>query len=341
MFMKNYLIKPLKLKLCALSLIAVASCSDNDIPNVPETYEEKIVVANRGAGSISFIDAANNNVSKTLSIPNSEPMYVVYVPQNDKLYVGDRVGKKIHVVNPKNQHVETSINAGNGVFHMWADGQGKELWVTNDIDNTISVINLATNTITNTITVDLKPHDVFLTKDGTTAFVSVFTTSSTVDKVYKYSLSSHTKTGEVSVGKEPHLFHLPNSNTLYIPCQSGKLYLVNPNTMNITAEKDYAGAHGIFASPDQSKIFISNVTGNQLFSINSTSGDQISMSATSIIPHNITANGNGDKIFVTHSSLENKVSVYNVNPAGVLSNSGSFNVGTNPFGIVYYKRKTN
>lgn len=341
MFMKNYFIKPLKLKLCAVSLLALASCSDSDTQNLPETYEGKIVVANRGSGSISFVNAGNTNESKTLSIPNSEPMYVVYVPQNDKLYVGDRAGKKIHVVNPKNQQVENSINAGNGVFHMWADGQGKELWVTNDIDNTISVINLATNTITNTINVDLKPHDVFLTKDGTTAFISVFTASSTVDKVYKYSLSSHTKTGEVSVGKEPHLFHLPNTNTLYIPCQSGKLYIVNPDTMSITTEKDYAGAHGIFASPDQSKIFISNITGNQLFSINSTSGDQISMSATSIIPHNITANGNGDKIFVTHSSLENKVSVYNVNPAGVLSNSGSFNAGTNPFGIVYYKRKTN
>ncbi|SIQ23774.1 40-residue YVTN family beta-propeller repeat-containing protein [Chryseobacterium sp. RU37D] len=341
--MKNYFsIKPLKLKPCAIFLIATVSCSENEMSIAPETFEEKVVVTNRGAGSISFVDAMNNSVSKTLSIPNSEPMYVVYVPQNDKLYIGDRMGKKVHIINPKTQEVEHSISIGNGVFHMWADGLGKELWVTNDIDNTISVINLATSTVSNTINVDMKPHDVFLTKDGTTAFVSVFTGSSTADKVYRYSLSSYTKTGEVSVGKEPHLFHLSNSNNLYIPCQSGKLYVVNPNTMSVTLEKDYSNAHGIFASPDQSKIFVSNITGNQLFSINSTSGEQISsIPSAAAIPHNITANNHGDKMFVTHSGAAGTVSVYNINSAGTLSNAASFTTAANPFGIVYYKRKTN
>ncbi len=334
--------KPLRLSLCAAAFITTVSCSDNDIQNLPETFEEKVVVANRGAGSISFIDAASNSVSKTLSIPNSEPMYVVYVPQNDKLYVGDRAGKKIHIVNSKNQQVENSIDVGNGVFHMWADGQGKELWVTNDIDNTISVINLTTNTVSNTITVDQKPHDVFLTKDGTTAFVSVLTGSPATDKVYKYSTASHTKTGEVSVGKEPHLFHLQNSNTLYIPCQSGKLFMVNAGTMNILEEKDYAGAHGIFASPDQSKIFMSNITGNQLYSVNATSGDQIlSIPSAENTPHNITVTANGDKMFVTQSGAGSTVSVYNISSGGTLSGASSFSTGTNPFGIVYYKRKVN
>lgn len=341
--MKNYFLsKPLSFKFCSVALLAAISCSDNDMPVLPDNYEEKVVVANRGAGSISFVDAMSNNVSKTLSIPNSEPMYVVYVPQNDKLYVGDRMGKKIHVVNPKNQQVENSITVGNGVFHMWADGQGKELWVTNDIDNTISVISLATNTVTNTINVDMKPHDVFLTKDGATAFVSVFTADPNVDKVYKYSVSNHTKTGEVNVGKEPHLFHLSNNNNLYIPCQAGKLFIVNANTLGIVTEKNYAGAHGIFGSPDQSKIFVSNISGNQLFSINSTTGDQISaIPSAANTPHNITVNSTGDKMFVTQSGAGSTVSVYSINSGGTLSGSASFNTGTNPFGIVYYKRKLN
>jgi YVTN family beta-propeller protein len=215
-----------------LALTSIYSCNnDSEMTMGTNTkMEEKLAVANRVSSSVTFIDATTNTVTKTLSIPNSDPMYVVYVPKTDKLYVGDRANKKIHVINPQNQQVETSINVGNGVFHMWADGQGKELWVVNDMDNTISVVNLATNSVTNTISVDMKPHDIFLSQDGTTAYVSVFTNSSTSDKIYKYSTSTYAKTGEKTVGKEPHLFHA--NNKLYVPCQLGKTYILDGNTLN-------------------------------------------------------------------------------------------------------------
>lgn len=342
--MKNYLShSPLMTYTAALFLgLTVTSCSEdspmNDNPTVP--IEEKIVVANREAGSISFIDAKSNMLAKTLSIPNSEPMYLVYVAKTDKIYVGDRAGKKIHVISPQSYQVEKSIDGGDGIFHMWADGQGKELWVVNDIDNTISVIDLNTNAITTTIDIDAKPHDVFITEDGSTAYISVFTEDPSSDMVYKYSVSTHAKTGEASVGKEPHLYHL-SSNKLFVPCQSGQVYILDSD-MNIVSEKDYTGAHGIFAAPDMNAVFVSNISGNQLYSINSATGEQLQnpVESSAITPHNIVLNSKGDKMFVTHSNTAvNAVSVYNVSSSGIITPSASIQSATNPFGLTYYKRE--
>ncbi|MCD0457470.1 YncE family protein [Chryseobacterium sp. LC2016-27] len=327
----------------ALLATLFTSCSSDDhhYSDPPKIYEEKVVVANRGAGSVSFIDATSNQVN-TLAIAGSEPMYVVYVPTKDKIFVGDRAGKKVHIINPQTKVVESSITVGNGVFHMWADGMGKQLWVSNDIDNTISVIDLNTNTVVKTINVGMKPHDVFLSKDAAKAYVSVFNADVAMpDKVYMYSTSDYSKTGEANVGKDPHLYHLPNTNKLFVACQSGEVYALNGNNLNVISNNAFTGAHGIFPSPDQNTVFVTNITGQQLYSVNATTGMQNGMPlmALSTTPHNIVVNEDGNKMFVTHSGgAATAVSTYTINGTSLTAGT-TITAGTNPFGLAYYKRE--
>lgn len=325
--------------LTALALF-VTSCKNNEPITV---YEEIVAVANRGGASVSLINTTNNQVVNTIPIAGSEPMYVVYVPTKDKLYVGDRAGKKVHIINLNSKTIESSITVGNGVFHMWADGQGKQLWVNNDIDNTISVIDLNSNTVVKTINVGIKPHDVFLTKDANTAYVSVINTdANTPDKIFMYSTSNYTKTNEAAVGKDPHLYHLSNTNKLYVPCQSGQIYTLNGSNLSAISNNSFTGAHGIFTSPDQANIFVTNISGAQLYSINaSTSTLNSNINSTGTTPHNIVVNEAGNKMFVTHSgAAANTVSTYSI--TGTALTAGvTVTVGTNPFGITYYKRKVN
>lgn len=327
----------------ALLATLFTSCNSDDYhySDSPKIYEEKVVVANRGAGSVSFIDATSNQVS-TLAIAGSEPMYVVYVPTKDKIFVGDRAGKKIHIINPQTKAIESSITVGNGVFHMWADGMGKQLWVSNDIDNTISVIDLNTNTVVKTINVGMKPHDVFLSKDATKAYVSVFNADAAMpDKVYMYSTSDYSKTGEANVGKDPHLYHLPNTNKLFVACQSGQVYALNGSNLSVISNNAFTGAHGIFPSADQNTVFVTNITGQQLYSINAVTGMQNGMPlmALSTTPHNIVVNEDGNKIFVTHSGgAATAVSTYTINGTSLTAGT-TITAGTNPFGLAYYKRE--
>lgn len=327
------------LSLFMLSALFFTSCNDD---SKETTYEEIVAVANRGAGSVTLINSTTDQVASTISIAGSEPMYVVYSSSKDKLYVGDRAGKKVHVINPKTKLVETSISVGSGVFHMWASST--QLWVNNDIDNTISVINLDTNTVIQTISVNLKPHDVFVSSDGTKAYVSVFNTSATMpDKIYMYSTTTFAKTAEVNVGKDPHLFHLAGSNKLYVPCQSGQVYTLNGADLNVITNNAFEGAHGIFPSADQSNIFVTNISGAKLYSINAanTTLNGTAVNALTSTPHNLVVNKAGTKMYVTHSgATADKVTTYTVNGATITPNK-TITAGTNPFGIAYYKRAVN
>ena len=111
------------------------------VDNDPTSYElgigGKIVVANRASGTISVINALTDKVIETYDLPagdnDPEPMYVVYVGGPNRVFVGDRGNDWVVVFNADNFSVETTIMAGQGIFHMWADRKGKLLWVNNDI----------------------------------------------------------------------------------------------------------------------------------------------------------------------------------------------------------------
>jgi len=324
-------------KLVLLLLLFVQCHKENNM-----AYEERVVVANRAGSGISIIDARSNQVVNTILIPGSEPMYVVYVPSKDKIYVGDRAGKKIHIVSPASLLVEGSIPVGNGVFHMWADQKGRQLWVVNDVDNTISVIDLNTHSVIHNINVGMKPHDVFLSFDASKAYVSVISADAgSPDKIFMYSTTSFAKMKEVSVGKDPHLFNLPGNNRLYVPCQSGQLYTLNGNDLSLISNNPFQGAHGIYATPDQETILMTNISGNQLYAIKSKNSTLNGTATPSLqpTPHNIVVNAAGSKMFVTHSGASaDKVSFYSLD-RGTITPGGSISVGTNPFGIAYYMRK--
>lgn len=330
------------LSLCALLLFTYCSDNDDNTTTTPTPINEEIVVsANRGSGNITFINADTNTIEETVNIPNSEPMYVVYVAQTDRIYVGDRAQSVVHVINAQTREVMSEIAVGNGVFHMWANSQGTQLWVNGDIDNTTSVIDLTNNTVVQTIDLGGKPHDVFITEDGTRAFVSILLGDMSVpDEVFMFDTTTYQMMGSREVGDDPHLFHIPNSNKLFVPCQTGGIYVFDENFIEETIIP-VDGSHGIF-SGDNQNIYVADLPGAELYTVNAMTNTVVGMPlATSVnIPHNLTVNKDNTKLFVTHSGMmADKLTIYNTVNGLVLSEA--LTVGTNPFGIVYYTRQTN
>ena len=324
-----------------LGTLLVTACKDDEV--VAE-FEEVVVTANRVSGNITFINAEDNSVLKTLEIPNSEPMYAVYVAATDRLYIGDRAEDRIHVIDPATQTVETSISVGDGVFHMWADGQGKELWVNNDVDFTTSVINLADNTVTTTIDLGIKPHDVFVNNAGTMAYVSVFNGDEMLpDSVYAFSTSDYSRVAAQAVAKDPHLFHLSNGDNLYVPCQEGTVFVLDGSDLSERTSLAITNSHGIFGAPAQNYVYVADLSNGELYSIktsdNSIQDGPVGTPATPA--HNLAVNEAGDKIFVTHSGMTATLLSTHTLSGGNITNETTVTVGTNPFGLAYYKRQTN
>jgi DNA-binding beta-propeller fold protein YncE len=300
------------------------------------TLTENVIVTNRGGASLTVIDAKTDAVKQTVAIPGSEPMYVVHVKQTDRLYVGDRAQNKVHVLHPSTFNIEASIDVGRGVSHMWADAKGEQLWVANDVDNTISVIKLSDRSV-RTLSLQDKPHDVFLTADGKTAYVSLLVPNAP-DKVLIFDAQTLTQTSQVNVGEDPHLFFVEQDQKLYVANQEGGLNVFQRN-LQPDYSLDLAGAHGIFASRSGTHVFMTNISGRQLYSLNTPSKAlaEPALNLTVNTPHNLVVNGDDKKLFVTHSgAAANQVTVYNIDAQGKLSFSKALTAGTNPFGIAYY-----
>lgn len=319
--------------------IVIYGCKKDEEPD--PVYEEVVAVANRAGASVSFVNAVDNTVISTLEIPGSEPMYAVYVPAKDKLYVGDRANNKVLVIDPATKTVESSITVGEGVFHMWADGQGNQLWVNNDIDYTTSVINLSDNSVGALVNIPLKPHDVFVNDAGTMAYVSAFSGDpNVVDSVYAFSTSTYQLMAEAGVGKDPHLFHVNSRDKLYVPCQSGTVFSLNSTDLSESNSVAIDGSHGIFGAPDGNYVYVADIVDKQLYTIDPSTDATVGspLTTTDDKPHNLAVNEGNDKLFVTHSgATANTLSIYGLESGGITSQT-ILELDTNPFGLAYYKR---
>jgi YVTN family beta-propeller protein len=348
-------------------MLIVSSCSESTAPieNIntdDEQFEKRgwhhgnsgnIVVANRSSGSISVIDTKTDEVTGTYQLPagpnNPEPMYVVFVKRGQRVFVGDRANNQIVVFRASDFSVETTIPVGLGVFHMWADKLGKQLWVNNDIDNTTSVIDLHSLQVIATVPTpaDLvsmggKPHDVFLGPFGRLAYVSVVGVSGASDYVVQFKTRTFQETGRTAVGKDPHLSIPIISRYLYVPCQnSNAVYVLNRFNMNVVETIPVPGAHGAIMTTNGKVFYTTNLPGggtNGLYAIKTRSNQVLGSTNTPYpVPHNIAVNNSSRKLYLTHSGgTSNKVTVYKIsnhNPVPVYLKE--ITVELNPFGLAF------
>ena len=314
-----------------------------------------VVIANRASGNISVINVYTDEIDGTYDLPmgsnTPEPMYVVFVKQSNRVFVGDRANNQVVVFSAMDFSVETTIPVGNGVFHMWADPQGKQLWVNNDIDNTTSVIDLYSLQVITTVPTpaDLvsmggKPHDVILGHRNKYAYVSVLGVTGSSDYVVQFSTRNFQETGRAPVGKDPHLSLNKNKPYLYVPCQnSDTVFVLNRYSMNLVEAIPAPGAHGAFMTTNGKVFYTTNLPGggtDGLFAINTKRNQVIGSSNTPYpVPHNLVVTNNTKKLYVTHSGgASDKVTVYEIsNRNPVPYYIGEVTVGLNPFGLAFVK----
>lgn len=313
----------------------------------------QIVVANRASGSISVINVSNDEVRGTFALPAGpnppEPMYVVFVRQAQRVFVGDRANSRVVVYDVFNYNVEATVPTGAGVFHMWADPAGKQLWVNNDIDNTTTIIDPQSLQVIATVATpaDLvamggKPHDVILDPRGKFAYVTVLGLSGPSDYVVQYSTRTFEEINRAAVGKDPHVSLTPKNRLLYVPCQnSNAVFVLDRQTMAQVDEIDVAGAHGAGMPVHGNVFYTTNLPGggvDGLFAIDTRTNEVIGSSDTPFaVPHNIALPTSAKKLYLTHSgSTSDKVTVYSISPKNPLPLFlKEVTVEFNPFGLTF------
>jgi DNA-binding beta-propeller fold protein YncE len=314
----------------------------------------KIVVANRASGSISVIDARSGDLIANVDLPagslTPEPMYVVYTLARDRVFVGDRANNRVVVFDARDFSVEATVPAGAGVFHMWADPLGRQLWVNNDIDNTSTVINPRTLEVITTVDtpVDLvaqggKPHDVILDPLGRFAYVTVVGLPGSGDYVVQYSTRTFSEVNRAPVGKDPHVSLTWRNNLLYLPSQNSNVVnVLNRRTLEPVTDIPVPGAHGAGMMLGGKVFYTTNLPGggtDGLWAIDTRSNSVIGQPVDTPypVPHNIALTPDGRMLFLTHSgAASDKVTFYTTtrhDPTPVFA--GEVTVGLNPFGLSF------
>jgi YVTN family beta-propeller protein len=314
----------------------------------------RVVVANRGSGTITVIDAVSDALVGTFPLPADdqppEPMYVVYSPAMNRVIVGDRANDRVVVFDARDFSVEATVAAGAGVFHMWADPQNRQLWVNNDVDNTTTVIDPKTLEILATVPTpgDLvamggKPHDVILDPTGNYAYITVLGLPGDRDYVVQYSTETFSELRRALVGNDPHVSLARQNDLLYVPSQNSDVVVVlDRETLAQVADIAVPGAHGAGMARDGRVFYTTNLPGggtDGLFAIdprtNTVMGEPVDTPYP--VPHNIALNASGDKLFLTHSgAVSDKVTIYTTQGENLIPTfSGEVTVGLNPFGLAY------
>jgi DNA-binding beta-propeller fold protein YncE len=314
------------------------------------------VIANRGSGSISVIDARSNEVVGTHALPASmgepmpEPMYVVYSPAGQRVFVGDRANDRVAVFDARSFEVEGTVPAGAGVFHMWADPKGGQLWVNNDIDNTSTVIDAIRLEVIATVATpaDLvmmggKPHDVIVGPQGRFAYVTVLGLPGANDYVVQYDTATFMETARAAVGKDPHVSLNRQTPWLYVPCQNtSNVYVLDRHTLAEETTLSIPGAHGAGMALNGRFFYTANLPGggtDALFTIDTETNTVVGMGVDSPypVPHNIALTQSGRKLFLTHSGgTSDKVTIYSASASDpVPEYVTEVTVGLNPFGLTY------
>jgi DNA-binding beta-propeller fold protein YncE len=314
----------------------------------------KIVVANRQSGTISVIDAGNDKLLDTVALPpgalTPEPMYVVNTPAKNRVWVGDRANNRVVVFNGNDFSVETVLATGQGVFHMWADQVGRQLWIVNDIDRTVTVVDgqklevLATVPMPNDpILAEAKPHDVTLDPLGIYAYVTFLNVPGPSDVVVQFDTQTFLETNRALVGKDPHLSFNAKNDEIYVPCQnSNAVFVLDAVTLALVDLLPIPGAHGAITSTNSRQFFTTNLPGGgtaAIYGVNTKNNTVLlpPPDTSFPVPHNLALTPNGKKLYVTHSGPNDQVSVFKTSKDGPPKLLRTVTVGSNPFGLAHVR----
>jgi DNA-binding beta-propeller fold protein YncE len=278
-----------------------------------------------------------------------EPMYVVYSLIRHRVFVGDRANNRIVVFNARDFSVEKTIPAGAGVFHMWGSNPWwRQLWVVNDIDKTLTVVDTWTLNVVATIPLppDLvaqggRPHDVVLDVFEPAAYVTMIGFAGSSDYVVKYHIRTMAEERRQQVGKDPHVSLTWRNPWPYVTCQgSNQVFVLNRRTLAALPSIPVPGAYGAGMPLHGQYFYTSNLPSAGpagLYAIDTGSHRVVGVADVPLpTPHNIALTPLGRKLYVTHSGANNHVSVYAVSlldPVPRLLRT--VQTGQNPFGLTF------
>ncbi len=216
-----------KLSVFALSLLWLGACDDNNETPAPQ-FSDEVIVVNEGnfQAANGLLTSYNKETEQTnLSRFDAATTIQGSVVEQNTLYLVGNAPDKVDIVNVEDYTEITSINSGfsnpislaivnnTGFVSNWGDISTA---FSGSPDSFISVIDLGTNTVVDSVQLNYRPQDL-ISHDG---FIYIaFEGGNVVGKLNPSTLTIE----ELTVPAGPSEFVLDNTGNLWVLTTSGSL----------------------------------------------------------------------------------------------------------------------
>ncbi|MCE5213376.1 MAG: beta-propeller fold lactonase family protein [Methanobacterium sp.] len=173
-------------------------------------------------------------------------------------------------------------------------------YISNRIDNTISVIDIKTNTVTANIPVGYNPQGVAFTPDGSKVYVA----NSSSDTVSVINTATNTITATIPVGFYPWgVAFTPDGSKAYVTnYYSNNVSVIDTATNTVIGSPISVGDGpiGVAVTPDGSKAYVVNYYGNNVSVINTIDNTVTTTINVDSGPFGVAFTPDGSKAYVTN-----------------------------------------
>jgi YVTN family beta-propeller protein len=224
--------------------------------------------------------------------------------------------------------VVAAIDVGDGPYDLALSPDGTRVYVTNAFDDTVSVIDAATNTVTATIGVGEGPTGVAVSPDGATAYV----TGSNDTVVSVIDTATNTVTATITAGSSTGAAVSPDGATAYVVEQFGDSVLVIDTATNTVTATIAVGADPteVAVSPDGSTVYVTNFGPDTVSVIDTATNTVTSTIAVGGSPLDVAVSPDGTLAYVTKG--DGTVSVIDTATNTVIA---SVDVDADPTGVAF------
>jgi YVTN family beta-propeller protein len=306
--------------------------------------ERFIFTANEG-GSISKINVKDLKVVATFKMngvvhniqvsPNGKVVGATVMPNmsmhGDDHSTMDMKGKAIFFNTITNKLIK-AVEVGNHPAHLVFTKDGKYALVTNNEDNTVSVIDLNNYSVIKTIPTGIGPHGFRITDDSQSAYIA----NMGKDNVSVINLNSFKEEKKIQVGEAPVTTGITSDGkTLVVTLnKENALAIVDVATSKIDKINVGVGPAQVYIEPDNQYAFVANQGTEEKPAHSLTKIDLKSKKVTATIQtgkgsHGVVTSTDNEYTYVTNM-FDNTVSVIDNSENKVVK---TIKVGKTPNGI--------
>ena len=248
-----------------------------------------LYVTNYGSHTVSVIKTARNKVSDSITLTSGAGgslSSVAITPDGSTVFVLD-AHSTIAVISTSTNTVRKKISAGPSFGTGLAiTPDGAHLFVSN-FSGTVSIINVASHQIEKTLTVGTETWAVAISPDGKSAYVEADSSGgpfylTKIDIASQTIVASQLGAGLIN-GISTALAFSPDSQTVYVPEAEAAVLALNAttgqleNTFVLSSERNFL-LGGVQVSPDGLSLYVAEVRGKAIATINTTNGTTVTTS---------------------------------------------------------------